>query len=712
MERRTVCSPLFLVFFFLPLLSCGRHTLRPDEIERNKVFASILELEDRRSLGGGDFFEANLNSSPYPEVRRWCAVALGRIGDARGLPLLYRASQSPFASVRAAAAFAIGLIEDRELLLREYRAADPMAAETLRILLDDTALGVRIRAIEALGRAGTSADARRIATVLKNTPYNGSPQLRCGIGLGITSLWRLRDPETLPLLRQLAVQQDNELQWRAADALIRLRDKAACPAFLRLLQNPQSDVRAYAALGLGICDDPGRAAELVPLLTPIDKRNGRVTPLPVRINAVSALGLLKSGASVREIEAAVRAAPVEGNNPDQVNFAIAAAAALGEIAAREAESALSSLLEISGPVANSAVIALGRILHGDAERFFKLAQAERFADPPARRAWAQALGELGGPAAIAELKRILMEATNGQENSASALSVPTVLTALARAQAPDLPGILEVYLSSHDGVILRAAVGAYRPSSKTRQPWLPIVRAYAGVARGNDVETKVSILDHLEPWAGEPAVQSILRGALADHLRNVRIAAARLLRKAGVPGVPDFPGETGSPLSRNTYEMLAGSRKDRTVAVIETDRGNVELELFREDAPLTVSNFVALAKGGYFDGQTFMRVVPFFVVQSGDPRNDMEGGPGYSIRCEINMRPFARGSVGMALAGKDTGGSQFFITLAPQPRLDGYYTCFGRVISGMQAVDHLIPGDRIRKVTVTDDVAIFDYRRF
>jgi cyclophilin family peptidyl-prolyl cis-trans isomerase len=109
---------------------------------------------------------------------------------------------------------------------------------------------------------------------------------------------------------------------------------------------------------------------------------------------------------------------------------------------------------------------------------------------------------------------------------------------------------------------------------------------------------------------------------------------------------------------------------------------------------------------------SFMRVVPNFVIQSGDPRNDQEGGPGYSIRCEINMRPYERGSVGMALAGKDTGGSQFFITMSAQPHLDGGYTCFGRVISGMPAVDHMVPGDRIVKVRIEEDITALDYRRY
>jgi cyclophilin family peptidyl-prolyl cis-trans isomerase len=106
-----------------------------------------------------------------------------------------------------------------------------------------------------------------------------------------------------------------------------------------------------------------------------------------------------------------------------------------------------------------------------------------------------------------------------------------------------------------------------------------------------------------------------------------------------------------------------------------------------------------------------MRVVPYFVIQGGDPRNDQECGPGYTIRCEINMRPFERGSLGMALSGKDTGGSQFFITLSPQPHLDGGYTCFGHVISGMPAVEQMLAGDRILRVRIEEDLTLLDCRR-
>ena len=130
----------------------------------------------------------------------------------------------------------------------------------------------------------------------------------------------------------------------------------------------------------------------------------------------------------------------------------------------------------------------------------------------------------------------------------------------------------------------------------------------------------------------------------------------------------------------------------------------MQIELAVLDAPLTVANFMALARKGFFDGIAMHRVVPDFVVQGGDPRGDGEGSPGYTLRDEINMRPYLRGTVGMALDWEDTGGSQFFITHSPQPHLDGRYTVFGHVLDGMEVVDALRPGDVIRRVRIWDGI--------
>ena len=133
-----------------------------------------------------------------------------------------------------------------------------------------------------------------------------------------------------------------------------------------------------------------------------------------------------------------------------------------------------------------------------------------------------------------------------------------------------------------------------------------------------------------------------------------------------------------------------------TTVFIDTDRGSIEIELAVLDAPLTADNFIALARKGFFNGLGIHRVVPNFVVQDGDPRGDGEGGPGYTIRDELNQRPYLRGAVGMALDWKDTGGSQFFITHSPQPHLDAKYTVFGRVVSGADVVDKIQQWDVIR----------------
>lgn len=140
-------------------------------------------------------------------------------------------------------------------------------------------------------------------------------------------------------------------------------------------------------------------------------------------------------------------------------------------------------------------------------------------------------------------------------------------------------------------------------------------------------------------------------------------------------------------------------------AIIETDHGNIVIELFEKDAPGTVENFVSLIKKGFYDGLTFHRVIPGFVAQGGCPYGNGTGGPGYEIKCETEGNPnkHIRGAVSMAHRGKDTGGSQFFIVYEPQPHLDGVHTVFGQVIEGMEAVDKITPGTKMNKVTVVEE---------
>jgi cyclophilin family peptidyl-prolyl cis-trans isomerase len=139
-----------------------------------------------------------------------------------------------------------------------------------------------------------------------------------------------------------------------------------------------------------------------------------------------------------------------------------------------------------------------------------------------------------------------------------------------------------------------------------------------------------------------------------------------------------------------------------TQAYLETDRGTIQLELAVLDAPLTVENFVSLARKGFYDGSAVHRARTGCMVRSGDPRGDGTGAAAYTIRDEVNQRAFVRGTVGMAIDGEDAGSSQFFITCSAEPQFDGRYTAFARVTSGMEVVDQLEPWDVIRRVRIWD----------
>ena len=142
----------------------------------------------------------------------------------------------------------------------------------------------------------------------------------------------------------------------------------------------------------------------------------------------------------------------------------------------------------------------------------------------------------------------------------------------------------------------------------------------------------------------------------------------------------------------------------KQTAVITLDNGNeIRFEFYPEDAPKTVENFVTLAKKGFYNGLTFHRVVPDFVGQGGCPKGDGTGGPGYTIKAEFNKQKHVRGSVAMARSqDPDSAGSQFYITYGATPHLDGSYTVFGKVVSGMEHVDRIKQGDKMKTVAIEE----------
>lgn len=153
---------------------------------------------------------------------------------------------------------------------------------------------------------------------------------------------------------------------------------------------------------------------------------------------------------------------------------------------------------------------------------------------------------------------------------------------------------------------------------------------------------------------------------------------------------------------KNPPSMQIDLKKNYQVKM-ETNRGDIQLELYPQHAPKTVNNFVFLAEQGFYDGVTFHRVINNFVIQGGDPTGTGTGGPGYRFEDEVINNPLKHetGVISMANAGPNTNGSQFFITHSPQPHLNGKHTVFGKVITGQEVVNAIRQGDSMLKVTVS-----------
>ncbi len=161
----------------------------------------------------------------------------------------------------------------------------------------------------------------------------------------------------------------------------------------------------------------------------------------------------------------------------------------------------------------------------------------------------------------------------------------------------------------------------------------------------------------------------------------------------------------GTAPKRKTYSappaMIIDTGK-QYMATIETNRGDLVLELFASDVPLTVNNFVFLAREGFYDGITFHRVIPDFMAQGGDPTGEGAGGPGYTFADEFSEHTHVTGALSMANSGPNTNGSQFFITYAPQHHLDGKHSVFGQLIEGMDVLKNIKQGDTIKRITIEE----------
>jgi cyclophilin family peptidyl-prolyl cis-trans isomerase/HEAT repeat protein len=681
----------------------------------------IIEAEDERRWEESDL--GSLLRDENAAVRRRAALAAGRIGDEGAVaPLSSMLRADADESARATAAFALGEIE-----------AESGAAALEEALARSKSADVRARSVEALGKIAAALpesrqDARRrigeeITSALAAEGRAARPN-RLFVLLGLTAVLRAKPEGGARAASFFLSSADARVREDAANTLARLRAKESLERLRAMLASDTDAVaRANAARALGAAEDAAALDALVARAT-------TDTDLRVRVSAVRSLAQLKQARAAaplvrrgEELFVAYKTAKAGGaSNPSEANELLEVATALGRVLPNTNDERAVALLRgmrDAGLFAPEVETALARV--APAQYVRDPAVSELVSRLTSSRepniSWqkvsavGQGLGEtasvtsaqVGNSAVSLHADAQLALRALVQNQGTPALAVPDLLRALQGFKPLDLASIARAELKADDVIVRSTAADILSELPPDAENSRALSEALPRALEDDMNDAALSVLGALAKQTDAGATAAIQKALdVTDYL--VRRRAADILReRAGGTDAASRRVETVNTRNhREDYARAAARIGKQVRAVVTTDKGAFTIELLPEDAPLTVDNFVTLARRHFFDGIAFHRVVPNFVIQGGDPRGDGNGGPGYQIRDEINAVPYDRGAVGMALSGKDTGGSQWFVTHSPQPHLDGGYTVFGRVVQGMDVVDRIARGDRIRFVTVTE----------
>ena len=723
------------VFLLLMLALCVPVTFAQVPAD---VAVQIVKAEDARAY---DKTLEDLMSSPDEQVRERATLAAGRIGSEAAIPALTSLLQKDkSAQVEATAAFALGEIES-------IKAADVMI-KTLQI--PETPAPVRARAVEAAGKiaAANAKDERSkklgeaILDVLLNEDARGTAQDKTTVLLALTAALRSRPADTGIVVARFLTNPAPRIRADAANTLSRVRAKNANDALRKMLSTDADPIaRANAARALGSAEDKDAFdALLKAATTDADSR--------VRVSSIRSLAALKDAKAAGKLldRADILFAAYKRSkypNPVEKSELLEIADVLGRLLANSKNPRAVKFLDEYARADDgmSPEISLAR---------FKVAPGKFDSRNPAKpihswRQWGTTAQVVGALADVEpdddELKQMKAEAPDlartlvqgfaikpDRKNLRFLLAGPDFLSAFAKYKTDDLNDILRQALKAEDVFVrataagllaeqppspanmkaLEAAFAASRVSDKRYDDaQLAILDAMFKINKANSVDTLYTALDATDYLVRKKAFDLLRDPDLMQRypgIANVLESAIANKRDQVLPYDPKTRTKLGQILNTEADYNRAVSRKNGTVkAIITTEKGSFTIDLLPEDAPLTVDNFIKLARSNYFNGIEVHRVVPNFVMQDGDPRGDGNGGPGWSIRCEINMVPYERGAVGMALSGKDTGGSQWFVTHSPQPHLDGGYTVFGKVNDAdMKVVDNIVRGDKITSVKIVD----------
>lgn len=643
--------------------------------------AHVLALEDRREYDPEVTAEWLANPNPLHRARM--ALALARIGphtfiDANGngerdpgekqagVDGLASLISDPDRNVRMTAAFALGEIGD-------VAGIDPL----LRFA-SDTDAGVAAEAVEALSKMAAHVP------LAQYQRFAAADQPEGVRSRAIKYLFRFDTDEASAIAAFALDTQLTQIRQDAAYALFRRAYAPARDRLTLLLSDPEVLTRMYAAGALGRIADKASVAALIKALSDVHPwvRTNALTALSkIAAKDPAALNTADIGDDARHV-IALTDDPDPGTRASSFDL-------LGYYAVKD-DGARKRLLEIAATGSRwDRELAAGAI----AKQFGDSDPAMVAALIPNLTNWGK-VRVIEGSAALKSGPALRQKFATDPDPMVRANAIGNI----PDANVGNEMSIIRPALDDTDVIVRTNAIDRYAHSTDAAKA--ETLRAAEQHARADAMDdarlAAINGIAEIDDTNREP----FLRSLLADADPVVRRVAADLIEQRLKKNRPQFTPLPAPRPAGDYVRIVEWSRAPHT-ATIYMARGTIEMALLTQDAPITTWNFAQLAVKHYFDKTTFMRVVPTFVIQGGDPRNDMNGGPGYAIRDEINLQKYTRAAVGMALSGPDTGGSQFFITHTATPHLDGGYTVFGRVTAGMSAVvDQTERGDLVDTITI------------
>jgi cyclophilin family peptidyl-prolyl cis-trans isomerase/HEAT repeat protein len=654
------------------------------------LYAHLLAMTDTRQLDMALVDRAL--ASKWAPMRAAATLAIGQVGVEPGIAGASRLRvllKDHDLTVAANAAYALGLLRDTASIA-ELGAALALNHEVAR------------EAAWALGEMGASARVTLVSALKSDHEQDTAIQL-------LLAAAKLRPIPLAEVKRYLQAGYPSVV-WAASYAIARTRSAGGVRALIELEASPSLRARPQ---------NPDRTREMSPPY--VDALSGNQ-----RTRAEIARGLAKSAAgdSLGPKAFAVLARLVGDVDP---HVRINAVRSLGTYGPQAKASLIYATRDYDPNVRIAAAQSFGTVLSKDAADFpalwsadtsivyrsSLLASATRAGLRPAElRQWT-ASPDWRLRAAVASAAGDTLDRAFAISRSAPLTRDPDPRVREAAYAAIGPPPTMPLEDSVHallvnglrdpDFYVRATVIGALadRPSTADLAA---VLASYNQASRDSANDARLAAIQYVGTlWKRD---SSSLNATWQAQLARTPVPADPLERAAGkaIPVWSRWGRVAPTPRPIGWYEgvvrgIVMPAYVGKTVnATINTVRGPIRLELFGTDAPITVWNFLNLARSGYYRNTRFHRVVPNFVAQDGDPRDDGNGGPGYAIRDEMNRRRYERGAVGMALSGPDTGGSQYFITHSPQPHLDGHYTVFGRVIRGYDVLDKLVQGDLITSV--------------